>query len=227
MKGLSFALLLLLRMVCLAHASDIPSGPLADLKSEDFRKREAAQSGLLAWARERPAEAMEQFYTQWRVADDPEVRDRCLNILRELMGDLYLKDGEGFIGIRMQDEMANIPGDPKPRAVIRVTQLVPDAAAEKAGIQLNDLIAGLGDRTWHEGLASMHFMDKIRKMKPDTRVTLKVLRDGNLRDIEVTLGRRPLSADHPFEPDEFIAAAERAEKEAYFRRWLEQRKARN
>jgi hypothetical protein len=227
MKGPSFVLLLLLRIVCFAFALEIPAGPLLDLKSEDFRKREVAQAGLLAWARERPEEAMEQFYTQWRVADDPEVRDRCQAILRELVGGVYLKDGEGFIGIRMQDELANIPGDPKPRAVIRVTQLVPDAAAEKAGILINDLIVGVGDQTWHEGLASMHFMGVIRKMKPDTKVPLKVLRDGNLRDIEVTLGRRPLSADHPFESDEIIAAAERAEKDAYFRRWLEQRKARN
>jgi C-terminal processing protease CtpA/Prc len=227
MKGPSFVLLLLHQFVCIVFALEIPAAPLAGLKSEDFRKREAAQSELLAWSRERPEEAMEQFLTHWRVADDPEVRDRCQDILRELVSDLYLKDGEGFIGIRMQDEWADIPGDPKRRAVIRVAQLVPDAAAEKAGIQLNDLIAGLGDQTWHEGLASMQFTDKIRKMKPDTKVTLKVLRDGNLRDIEVTLGRRPLRADHLFETDEFIAAAERAEKEAYFRRWLEQRKARN
>ncbi len=227
MKGPSFVLLLLFLTVCFVFGLEIPPGPLLDLKSEDFRKREVAQAELLAWQREKPEEAMEQFYTQWRVADDPEVRVRCLAILRELVGGMYLKDGEGFIGIRMQDELANIPGDPKPRAVIRVTQLVPDAAAEKAGIQINDLIAGLGDQTWHEGLASVHFMGIIRKMKPDTKVTLKVMRDGNLRDIEVTLGRRPLSADHPFEPYEAIAAAERAEKEAYFRRWLEQRKARN
>jgi C-terminal processing protease CtpA/Prc len=227
MKRPPFSLFLLLWMASLACALEIPPEPLADLKSEDFRKREVAQSLLLVWARERSEKAMDLFYSQWRASDDPEERDRCMTILRELVEDIHSKDGEGFIGIRMQDELANIPGDPKPRAVIRVIQIVPEAAAEKAGIQLNDLIAGMDDQTWHEGLASMNFMEKVRKMKPNSKVTLKVMRDGKLQDIVVTLGRRPLSADHPFEPQEEIDAAERAEKEAYFRRWLEQRKTRN
>ena len=52
------------------------------------------------------------------MADDPEVRERCLAILRDLVNDEYLKDGEGYIGIRMQDEMATaVPGDVKPRGV--------------------------------------------------------------------------------------------------------------
>jgi hypothetical protein len=45
--------------------------------------------------------------------------------------------------------------------------------------------------------------------------------------IEVTLGRRPLNADSSFleQGPADLETAERVAKDAYFRRWLEQRKA--
>jgi hypothetical protein len=208
---------------------ELPAGLLANLKSEEFRQRESAQADLLAWARQQPEAAMDVLFQHSRVADDPEVRERCLDVLRGLVNDEYLKDGEGFIGIRMQDEFANIPGEPKLRGVIRVIQVIPDSAAQQAGLQLNDLIAGLGGQDWPEGPVLLSFSDKIRQFKPNAKVTLKVLRDGKLLDIEVKLGRRPPTADNllffdgrQVDP----AAAEKEAKEAYFRRWLERRKLR-
>jgi hypothetical protein len=198
------------------------------LGAEDFRTREKAQSEIVDWARLQPEAAMEALYEQSRVSPDPEIRERCLAVLRVLVGDEYLKDGEGYIGIRMQDEIANIPGDPGPRGVIRVIQVVPGSAAEAAGLKMNDLIAGLNDTIWREASIAFAFGDRIRQFKPNTKVTLKVLREGKLIDVEVKLGRRPLFAENPFlnESDEDIAAAEKAAREAYFRRWLDQRKAR-
>jgi C-terminal processing protease CtpA/Prc len=169
---------------------------------------------------------MEELYRQSMSAAEPEVRERCLAVLRELVNDDYLKEGEGYIGIRMQDETANIPGDPKPRRVIRVVQVVQDSAAQHAGIQLNDLVAGLGDSVWHDQAASLPFSEKIRQFKPNTRIKLKILRNGQLMDVTVKLGRRPLFADNPFleQRQADLEAAERAAKDAYFRRWLEGRK---
>ena len=207
---------------------ELPPAAFSNLNSEEFRKRETAQSELLTWARERPEQAMDELFRQSRVADDPEVRERCLAVLRELVSDEYLREGEGYIGIRMQDELANVPDDPKPRAVIRVIQVVDDSAAEKAGIRINDLIVGIGDQIWREGGASLPFTGVIRQLKPNSKITLKILRDGKLMDTEVKLGRRPLMADNLFfmDPQTDLDAAERAAKEAYFRRWLEQRKSR-
>lgn len=210
-------------------ALEIPPGPLGQLGAEDFRTREKAQAEIVDWARLQPEAAMEVLYQQSRNATDPEIRERCIAVLRILVGDEYLKDGEGYIGIRMQDEIANVPGDPKPRGVIRVIQVVPGSAAEAAGLKLNDLIAGLNDTVWHEESIAFAFGDKIRQFKPNTKVTLKILREGKLIDVEVKLGRRPLFAENPFlnETDEDIAEAEKAAREAYFRRWLDERKARN
>jgi len=206
-----------------AWAMALPTEPLLRLTSEEFHNRERGQADLLAWAREHREPAMDALFRHSREAADPEVRERCLAVLRELVNDAYLKEGEGYLGIRMQDEIANLPGDTKPRAVIRVIQVVADTAAQNAGIQPNDLIAGLGGLDWPERGASQLFMGKIRQLKPNSKVTLQVSRNGKRLDIQVTLGRRPFIAD-PLLFDERpvdLEAAERAAKETYFRHWLE------
>lgn len=172
---------------------------------------------------------MDALFGISRTNGDPEVRERCLAILRELVNDEYLKEGEGFIGIRMREEAAHVPGDPKQRTVIRVIQVVPDSAAHKAGVKLNDLIAGLDDEVWHGESALLPFSNQIRQHKPGSRVMLRILRDGKMIDLEVKLGRRPLGADHPFldQRQADLDAAEKAAMDAYFRRWLERRKSRN
>lgn len=210
-----------------AWALELPAEPLLNLKSEEFRQRESAQADLLVWARAHPEPAMDALFRHSREAADPEVRERCLAVLRALVNDEYLTEGEGYIGIRMQDEFANVPGDPKPRSVIRVIQVIAESAAQHAGLQPNDLIAGLADQVWHEGAVSRLFSEKIRQLKPRTKVKLQVLRDGKLQAIEVTLGRRPFIADLML-PDERAVdpeSAERAARDAYFRRWLERKKS--
>lgn len=208
---------------------ELPAGPLAALRSDEFRTREDAQAELLAWARLRPEAAMDALFRMSRAADDPEVRERCLSVLRELVNDEYLKEGEGYIGVRMQDETALVPGEAKPRSVIRVMQVVPDSAAHRAGVLLNDQVIGLDDKVWHEEAASLSFSNSIRQLKPGTRITLRILRNGEVMDLAVVLGRRPLLADNPFLDERRVdlEAAERAAKEAYFRRWLDLRKSRD
>jgi hypothetical protein len=208
---------------------DLPAGPLSALQSDEFRTREAAQAELLAWAHQRPEPAMDVLFRVSRTHGDPEVRQRCLAVLRELVNDEYLKEGEGFLGVRMQDEKALVPGEAKPRSVIRVIQVVPDSAAHQAGVKLNDLIAGLDDKVWRDEAALLPFMNHIRQIKPGHRVMLRILRNGERIDLEVKLGRRPLGADNPFlDPRQAdLEAAEKTAKEAYFRRWLERRKARD
>ena len=75
---------------------ELPAEPFSNLGSEEFRKRESAQAELLAWARERPEVAMDELFRQSRVADNPEVRERCLAVLRELVNDEY---SEGWRGL--------------------------------------------------------------------------------------------------------------------------------
>ena len=212
----------------ICFAAEIPPGPLADLESEDFRTREQAQAKILEWGRGEPAAAMDLLYEKSIHAAEPEVRERCLAVLRELVGDEYSKEGEGFIGVRMQEETAMVPGDPERRGVIRVTFVMPSSPAEAAGLKINDLIAGIEGKVWHEMPVLMPFSDEVRKFKPGSTVKLSVIRENKLLEIPVTLMRRPLIADNPFLQDQGvdIEAAEAAAREAYFKRWLERRRIR-
>jgi hypothetical protein len=217
---------LILFSSCLAWSLELPQKDFLNLSSQKFQDRESAQSNLLAWSRLQPEPAMDELFRQSKIADDPEVRARCLSILRELVIDDYAKEGEGYIGIGLRPEIGNVPGDPVPRGVIRVTMVQPDTPAHKADIRLNDLIVGLDQDVWHEVDASLVFREKIRMMKPNSKVELKILRDGVVSAVNVSLARRPLMADQLFfNGQNFdLETSEKTAKEAYFQLWLNQRK---
>ena len=202
-------------------AVEIPPKVLSGLGSHQFREREVAQAELLDWARTQPGPMMDDLLKHSRVADDPEVRERCLNVLRTLVIDAYMSEGEGYIGIGLKDEISDVPGETKPRSVIRVLQVQARTPAERAGIRQNDLIVGINGEVWQEVI----FRENVRMLKPNAKVDLKILRDGGLIDLKVTLGRRPPDPQffngQIFDPE----AMERAAKEAYFRRWLSLRKS--
>lgn len=223
------ALGLLVNASCFAEDFRIPSNQLNELGSPEFRVRERAEQELLEWGRKDPESAMSEFLKQSQVAVDPEVRERCLEILRSLVTDQYMKDGEGYIGIAlaMKDDVVTVPGDPKPRNAVRVMEVRADTPGQQAGILMNDLIVALNGEIWREIEATPVFRESIKKIKPTTVARLTVLRDGELVDLKVTLGRRPLLADQMFlnGQNADMDATERAAKEAYFQRWLSQKKA--
>ena len=216
-----------LALSCHAEPVALPQGPFENLTSEDFKTREAAQAELLDWARKSPQPAMDALYLQYREAPEPEARERCLAVLRELVIDEYLNEGEGFIGIEMREEIGMVPGDPQPRGLIRITRVVDDSAASRAGLKINDLIAGLNDEIWRDGAATFEFTEKVRGFKPRSTIKLKILRQGVLNDVEITLGRRPLIPMSPFmdQSQYDLEAIERVAKDAYFRRWMEKKKS--
>jgi hypothetical protein len=209
-------------------ATEPPAQAIEGLGSAEFRRREIAQKELLEWGRKQPGQAMPELLLRSRSAADPEVRERCLSVLRSLVTDEYLKEGEGYIGIALalKDEIIELPGDPLPRHAIRVVEVREGTPGQRAGIQLNDLIVGLERETWQGVEASPLFREKIKTMKPNSNAELRILRNGDLMDLKVKLGRRPLMADMFFNGQNFDPeASERAAIETYFRRWLSQQKS--
>jgi hypothetical protein len=206
----------------------IPSDQIEDLGSAEFRVRERAEAELLAWGRKNPEAAMSECLRLSQNAVDPEVRERCLGVLRNLVTDEYMKEGEGYIGIALapKDDVVTIPGDAKARNAVRVIEVRADTPGERSGILLNDLIVELDGEGWLGGEATPLFRERIKKMKPTSVANLTVLREGELIDLRVTLSRRPVMADMFFNgQNSNLDATERAAKEAYFQRWLSQRKA--
>lgn len=228
-----------LAMTVCAGGIELPAAFLEGLKSEKFAEREQAEAELLAWTRQRPEASMESLYQQSRTADDPELRGRCLSVLRELVSDEYLRNGVGYIGIRMNPntEAVNVAGEAKPRFAVRVLQVEPGTPAQKAGLLGGDLLLGVDDTAWQQEDTSAVVSEKIKSLKAGTRVSVKLFRDAKIVDVPLVLARRPAAADLlQFQfgfgggmqvSPEAAAAADRAAKEDYFRRWLAARKAKD
>ena len=204
---------------------DLPEQIVSKLGAEEFSVRETAQKDLLAWAREHGDPAMEELFRQSRKAGDPEVRQRCLDVLHEMVMDEYMKGGQGYLGISMQDELAKVPGDEKPRNAIRLAIVIQDSAAQKGGLQANDLIIGLNGEALRDSPASGPFTTKIRAMKPGTVVTLQYLRNGAVHECKVKLNRRPAAADNPIAAQD-ADTLEKIAKDDFFHQWMEKRKPR-
>lgn len=208
-----------------ATETGVPAGYLVDLESPEYSVRERAETNLLEWGRRQPARSMPEIFKHTQNAKDPEVRERCLDVLRELVGDEYMAEGEGYIGIALswKDDLVVVPGEKKPRKAVRVTGVMANTPGQQSGILMNDLIIKLEGESWHDVDATPLFREKIKKMKPKSVASMTILREGELIDIKVTLSRRPLMADHQQNID--LNASEVAAKEAHFQRWLAQKKA--
>ena len=239
--SLRFAAMVMLAWPLQAATIELPPATMQGLQAEEFTAREQAQAELLAWARQRPDDTPELLYQQSRTAADPERRQRCLGVLRELVSDEYLRNGVGYVGFRMNPntEAVKVPGEDQPRFAIRVLQVEPDTPGHKAGLLGGDLLLGVDDTIWHQEDTSAVVSEKIKALRAGTKVTLKLFRDGKLVDMPLVLARRPAAADllqFQFQfggfgggqiTPEALAAAERAAKEEYFRHWLAARKAKD
>lgn len=211
-----------------------PSASLERLRSEDYRTRENAQNELFEWAKHQGEGAIQALLELSSVADDPETGSRCLQVLRELAMQDFGSEGKGYIGIQMQDVPVNVPGDPQPRAGIRIGQIMEDSAAQEAGLLVGDVIIGmgngvLGDEIWRELPLIEKFGNEIQSLKPKSKVNFKILRGDKVLDIVVELRRRPPIPSlfsQLDEPDWDLDALNKAEQDAYFRNWLRAKKFR-
>lgn len=200
--------------------AELPAQAMSKLSAEEFKVREEAQRDLLNWAREHEEQAPALLFEHHRKSDDPEVKFRCMEILKDLARDGYARHGKGFIGIQMMDEMVAVPGEEQPKAAIRITSVLPGLAAEKAGLKAGDLIVGINGKGWPPP-ATETMREQVMDMKPTTKITLQVLRDQKVEDVDVTLVKRPITADNPMLERMPGRAAELEERmwEEYFQRW--------
>lgn len=208
-----------------------PNEVLGKLGAESYAERIGAQGFLREWALKDPEPAKGWLF-QHAVGDpDPEIRKRCTSVLKDLIDQEYLKDGEGYVGIMMMAiNQVPIPGEKAPRVGISVNLVVPDSAASKAGLVVGDVIVEAGDQIWKEPFTAVEqFSTWVRGHKPGQKVTLKLLRNGKVIPLDLILGRRPQGAGMLMfgePPDsETLAREEQAAKDTYFRNWFERRKA--
>lgn len=114
---------------------------------------------------------------------------RVLNQLKE-----FGETRRGWLGVHVQnvtDEMASTLGLDEPKGAL-VASVTPHGPAASAGIKPRDVILDFGGQSIH------NMRDLPRAVVNGTvgaDVPLKVLRDGEVVDITVTLGRSPASED--------------------------------
>jgi membrane-associated protease RseP (regulator of RpoE activity) len=211
-------------------AEAVPKGVFKALESEDFKLRESAQMDVLVWARKNPRVAVNELL---RLSADsgspsPEVRERCMQVLRQLAADEFATEGDGYVGISMRDQMVRVPGEQSDRWAVMVMEVVADSAAAESGLSAGDVIVELDGQRWKQEASNL-FSEQIRKHKPGARVRLGVLRDGKLLNISVKLRRRPAHADQfmlGVDADEQKAMEQQA-MEVHFERWLIEKRALN
>ncbi|MBN8457061.1 MAG: PDZ domain-containing protein [Verrucomicrobia bacterium] len=222
-------------------AVTIPSELLSKLGSEAFADRVEAEKALLTWSRGQSDAAKDLLFQASRSESDPEVRGRCLGVLRALVDDEYSKDGQGFMGIRMGLAVVQIQieGENAFRFAIQIDHVEDGSPAQKGGLVMGDFLLAIDDRVWTKDDTLETVTDFIKSFKPGTKVKARIARAGKPLDLVVELGRRPIAADAmrlmPFGalglggmavPNQaVIEAAEKQAKEDYFRNWLARKKA--
>lgn len=215
-----------------------PEAALGSLTSEEYKDRVQAQRDLMTWAEGRSAIAEERLLHEHDAATDPEVRLRLREVLRDVVvAEFQRKEGQGYVGIQMDDRNVQLPGGDEQRGGVGITWIHPDTPAMKAGLQVNDVVVALNDLRWTEGMGAREgFAAEIRRHKPGDKVSLEILRGNDLKKIELTLGARPLGLDEAMklfllqgdvgeDPTKDLRAHEKLAKEAYFERWLAAKRA--
>lgn len=89
---------------------------------------------------------------------------------------LTLSPSSGYLGIALADHGT------------RISEVLPDTGAAKAGLKVNDTILAVGDKA----IADMEgFLALLGTHKPGETLQLRVKRDGKELEVKATLGKRP------------------------------------
>lgn len=207
-----------------------PTAEVARLSAEDFRARVAAEQALREWSARQPDGGKRWLLDQMRKSAEPEGRNRLRSVLRDRLAEEAMARAPGYVGIRMNEALATLPGEAAAQPAVQVGGVVADAPAQKAGLQVGDRIVSIDGQDFAAGPAVTLFSATVAGKKPGTRITLEVVRavTGKLEKIPVVLGGRPLSfqamapltfpgaGGPPVDP----VAEEAAARERLLRDWL-------
>ncbi len=165
---------------------------IAQLGSPKYGVREAATTrlaeiGLPAFARLREA---------YRATDELEPRLRIERIVQDAYLTHYVYSRNAFLGI--QHQLASVVHSEDPRIPeghfgIKVVEVLPNTAAEEAGVEKNDVIIALDGEplSAKTGQATAEFGESIRLRGPGTAVALTILRGPDELEIATVLRPRP------------------------------------
>ncbi len=219
------SLLCSVMLAVVASAEAVPKELLDGLSSEEFKRREASQVEAEKWVNEKGSAGVAAIYQLYVGADDPEVRTRCLRILRTQSEKEYMNDGKGYLGVQLSEENLEIAGEDKPRIGVRVNYVMPGSQAEIAGIKAGDIIASMDGKKWHQQGAINELIETVASYKPLRKVVFEIKKQGEekLSEVPVILGKRPV--DNLREMYSYqLEDLEKKARDRHFEEWLKKQK---
>jgi len=211
------------------EVSGIPLGLVEQLESDQYQVRDQAYGQLSKWTKSHLKTAPEQLYEIWNAHEQPEVKTRCYELMKESVISRKFGRGKGFVGILMDVLVAPKLGGEIKKGIL-IAQALPNTPAEKAGLKKGDLILGIDEIDFNHlpkehGGADVRtlFQEYVKLKQPDDVIVLHLLRGEKKIDKKVTLMKRPSFADRGFLDDGSAAAKEKLQRESYFKKWLAER----
>ncbi|MEP1304308.1 MAG: Do family serine endopeptidase [Balneola sp.] len=125
-----------------------------------------------------------------------------INLAKRIMDDL-IDDGKvsrGYLGIlpaEVDQTMAKALDLEEGTRGVLISQVVEGSAADEAGLKVQDVIVSIdGEKLTNGALA---FRTKVSSFMPGDKVEFTVIRDGEEKEVSVTLGKRPddLTSNNP------------------------------
>jgi len=172
-------------------ASDVER-MISQLGSPDYGEREAGTEGLI----EIGTPAFTRLRKAYGEADDLEVRLRIERVVHTAFLDHEVYSRHAFLGISLGPYMPRteqaIEVPPGTVGVV-ITNVIPNTAALRAGLQKEDVIIEVdGRRLTGTGPESVNtFSQGIAARRPGTHMLLVVMRADGRHEYDITLGRCP------------------------------------
>lgn len=206
-------------------ADGVPSAAVKKLSSDQFEVRADAYNQLKKWTKENLKTSPELLHKVWSGSKDPEVKTRCYALMKDAVIQREFGRGKGFVGIMMDPVVIGAKPQGKAQRGINIVQVLPNTPAQKAKLRPGDVIVGIDDLDFNQLPENQQkvdvrslFQNYVKSKHPDDVITLHLLRGGKKMDQDVTLMKRPASADQFFlRPGD---TSERNESEVFFEQWL-------
>ncbi len=215
-------------------AAAVPGQWIERLAADEFGDREQAAEKLGEWAKEHAGQARERFFDESVKNPEPEVRKRCRMLLREIVLDEFRSEGQGYVGIQMGQ--IDVPLEGGKAFGVRVSVVVKDTPAEKAGMKAGDVIVELDGKRWKQAGATEAFQKQVMERKPGDEVRMRIMRAREEKPVElkVKLARRPaISTTRLFlwapqgglvpKGASDVRELQRGEEDEYFKKWYADR----
>jgi Do/DeqQ family serine protease len=121
-----------------------------------------------------------------------------INVAQRVANQLIAKGKvvRGWLGVALQPitpDLAKALGAGSDKGAV-VTRILPGSPAEKAGLQPNDLILGVGDVVVED---HQHLQRLVRDAPVDRPVTLRILRKGKEQTVTATIAETPADSAPP------------------------------